>query len=261
MDRAVDGDYQWYSVSSGKEVREHWEEGNPELIDLMKTLTDEEVRVIRRGGHDRQKIFAAFDRATKAEGPTVVLMKTIKGYGMGRGAEGQNIAHQKKQMSAEERIEVGKRLGVPLNDEQMARAEFYKPADDSEEVQYLKMHRERLGSYLPFRDPECRILKAPARTSFESLYAGSGTRAMSSTMALVRILSKLMKDKEIGRYIVPIVPDEARTFGMEGLFPGFGIYSHEGQKYQPVDAKTLVAYKESKDGQILQEGICETGWL
>ena len=259
MDRAVDGDYQWYSVASGQEVRAHWEENNPELIELMKTLTDEEVRVIHRGGHDQRKIFAAFDWARKSTGPTVILVKTIKGYGMGRLAEGKNTAHQKKQMSVEERIEVGKRLGIPLRDEEMARATFYRPPPGSEEMQYLHARRQELGGYLPARKVQCPRLKAPSHESFASLCSGSGKRAMSTTMAMVRILSQLLKNEDIGRYIVPIVPDEARTFGMEGLFPRFGIYSPVGQQYQPVDGQTLLAYRESKDGQILQEGVCEAG--
>nr|WP_067292416.1 pyruvate dehydrogenase (acetyl-transferring), homodimeric type [Marinobacterium profundum] len=259
MDRAVDGDYQFYTVSDGKTVREHWIDGDERLADLMKSLNDDEIRVIRRGGHDRKKVYAAFERAAKNTGrPTVILMKTVKGEGMGASAEGQNTAHQKKQFSAEERIAIGRRFGIPLNDEQLARAELYKPAGESPEAQYLHQHRQQLGGYLPAREVACQRLTAPPLSLFKAATDGS-TREQSTTMAFVRMLAAMLKDKELGQYIVPIVPDEARTFGMESLFKQFGIYSSEGQKYKPVDASSLLPYKEAKDGQLLQEGICEAG--
>lgn len=259
MDRAVDGDYQFYTVSDGRTVREHWIDGDPNLAELMKTLSDDEIRLIRRGGHDRKKIYAAFERATQSAGkPTVILIKTVKGEGMGASAEGQNTAHQKKQFSAVERIAIGRRFGIPMSDEQLAAAELYKPAEESPEGQYLHQHRQTLGGYLPSREVTCQKLSAPPLSLFNSAIEGS-VREQSTTMSFVRMLSLMLRDKEIGKYVVPIVPDEARTFGMESLFKQFGIYSSEGQKYKPVDASSLLPYKEAKDGQLLQEGICEAG--
>ena len=260
MEQAVDGDYQWYSVASGKEVRDHWIKDNPELEALMQTLNDEEIRCIRRGGHDHKKLYAAFEQAAKASGkPTVILVKTIKGYGMGHVAEGHNTAHQKKQLSDEDRLSIGKRLGIPMSDEQLKNAEFYIPDHDSDEAQYLHQQRQTLGGYLPTRNNHYPVFNTPNLDTFSKILTGSQGRAISTTMAFVRVLSTLLKDKAIGNYIVPIVPDEARTFGMEGLFASAGIYSHCGQRYQPVDAGQLLHYKEAQNGQILQEGICETG--
>lgn len=260
MEQAVDGDYQWYSVASGKEVREHWIKDNPELAALMQSLSDEEIRCIRRGGHDHKKLYAAFEQARKNTGkPTAILVKTIKGYGMGESGEGHNTAHQKKQLSDEERQAIAKRLHIPLSDEQIKRADFYIPEDDSELMQYLHQQRQQLGGYLPCREETVQRLPTPTLDNFQQIIKGSGDRAISTTMAFVRLLSQLIKDPEIGRYIVPIVPDEARTFGMEGLFSSAGIYSHCGQRYRPVDAGQILQYREAQDGQVLQEGICETG--
>jgi pyruvate dehydrogenase E1 component len=259
MERAVDGDYQMYSVSSGDEVRAHWVENNQKLIDIMRSLSDEEIRCIRRGGHDHKKIFAAFDQAVKhTGGPTVILIKSIKGYGM-QGYEGSNAVHQKKNLSRDERIDTARRLNIPLDDEAAANAEFYKPAEDSEEIQYLMHQRERLGGAWPSREVNCPKLPTPDIAIFKDQIGGSGDRALSTTMAFVRMLAKLMDHQEIGKYVVPIVPDEARTFGMEALFRKAGIYSAAGQNYRPVDSSTLMPYREAKDGQILQEGICEAG--
>jgi pyruvate dehydrogenase E1 component len=259
MEQAVDGDYQMYSVSSGQEVREHWVGTNQRLAEIMRTLSDEEIRCIRRGGHDQRKIYAAFERAVQSKGqPTAIMIKTIKGYGM-QGYEGSNVVHQKKNLSTEERVETGRRLGIPLSDEELAKAEFYRPPDDSEEMRYLRTHRQALGGALPERKVECPTLPGPDLELFREQLDGSGERAVSTTMAFVRMLGKLLQDDELGRYIVPIVPDEARTFGMEGLFRRAGIYSSDGQKYKPVDSSTLMPYREAKDGQILQEGICEVG--
>jgi pyruvate dehydrogenase E1 component len=259
MEQAVDGDYQMYSVATGPEVRAHWVGDNQKLADIMSILSDEEIRVIRRGGHDHHKIYAAFDKAAKtADRPTVILIKTIKGYGM-QGYEGSNAVHQKKNLSREERIDTAKRLGIPLSNDEAGRAESYRPAEDSEELRYLRERRAELGGPWPAREVDCPALAPPELTIFKDQLAGSGDRELSTTMAFVRMLAKLLDHTELGRYVVPIVPDEARTFGMEALFRKSGIYSFEGQKYRPVDSTTLMPYREAQDGQILQEGICEAG--
>ena len=259
MEQAVDGDYQMYSVSSGPEVRAHWNGTDARLADIMRILSDEEIRGIKRGGHDQRKIYAAFQRAMQSSGrPTAILIKTIKGYGM-QGYEGSNVVHQKKNLSVGERQETARRLGIPLSDEASARADFYRPAADSAELRYLAEHRSSLGGSWPERIVDCPPLPAPDLALFQEQLAGSGDRALSTTMAFVRMLSKLLDHPALGRYVVPIVPDEARTFGMEALFRKAGIYSSEGQKYRPVDSSTLMPYREATDGQILQEGICEAG--
>ena len=260
MEQAVDGDYQFYTVSPGDVVREHWVEDIPELAQLMDSLDDEEIRTIKRGGHDHQKIYAAYQQAMAVTGkPCVILLKTVKGDGLGPKAEGRNTVHQKKYLSPEERHELAHRLDIPLGDDAIERADFYWPPEDSEEVLYLKARREALGGYLPTRNVRCERLKPPPLSMFSDMLEGSGKREVSTTMAVVRMLQRLLRDKRIGRYVVPIVPDEARTFGMDGLFPRAGIFSPEGQRYRPVDAGTIAPYHEAEDGQILQEGICETG--
>ncbi|MEJ2088949.1 MAG: pyruvate dehydrogenase (acetyl-transferring), homodimeric type, partial [Gammaproteobacteria bacterium] len=262
MEQAVDGDYQMYTVSPGDAVREHWVETSPALKELMKTLTDEEIRSIKRGGQDHQKIYAAFERAANVSGkPCVVLLKTVKGDGLGPGSEGSNTVHQKKYLSPAERKELAKRFDIPLTEEEVLKASFYKPADDSEEMRYLLERRRELGGFLPERRVSCEKLEPPDLELFTDLIAGTGDsgREVSTTMVIVRMLAKLLRDKRLGRYIVPIVPDEARTFGMDGLFPQAGIYSPRGQQYRPVDAGPIAPYREAEDGQILQEGICETG--
>ena len=259
MDRAVDGDYQFYTVSDGETVRNHWIEDDPRLEALMKTLSDEQIRCIKRGGHDRNKVYAAFEKALVRNGkPTVMLIKTVKGEGMGASAEGQNTAHQKKHLTDQERIDMGRRFNIPLSDQELAAAKLYKPAEDSPVMQYLHQQRQKLNGYLPKRSVPDTLLQAPSLKNFEKITAGT-KREQSTTMAFVRMLSILLKDSTIGKFVVPIVPDEARTFGMESLFNQFGIYSSEGQKYKPVDSSSLLPYKEMKDGQLLQEGICETG--
>ena len=259
MEQAVDGDYQYYTVSGGDRVREHWVENTPALRDLMKTLTDEEIRTIKRGGHDRRKVYAAFREARQTTGkPVVVLLKTVKGDGLGPRAEGRNTVHQKKVLNIEERLALAERLEIPLDRAAIERADFYRPAADTPEMQYLMARRAALGGVLPVRRARFPRPPAPARETFAEFFAGND-RPASTTMVMVRLLAKLLRDPGIGKFIVPIVPDEARTFGMDGLFPQAGIYSPDGQRYTPVDAGTLVPYREAKDGQILQEGICETG--
>ncbi len=260
MEQAVDGDYQMYTVSPGDVVREHWVEDNPALKDLMSALTDEEIRSIKRGGHDHKKIYAAFKEAQEVTGkPCVLLLKTVKGYGLGPSVEGRNTVHQKKYLRPDERVELAERLRIPLAQEEIERAAFYRPPDDSDEVRYLQTRRAALGGPLPARQVFCPKLAPPPLGLFQDMLDGTGERAVSTTMAMVRMLQKLLRDKKIGRYVVPIVPDEARTFGMDGLFPQAGIYSPAGQHYKPVDAGTIAPYREAEDGQILQEGICETG--
>jgi pyruvate dehydrogenase E1 component len=259
MEAATDGDYQYLSVSSGDVQRDLWVEDNEALAGLMNTLTDAEVQQIKRGGQDPKKIFAAYQHALgSSERPTVILVKSVKGYGLGAG-QGQNTAHQKKQLSLEERRQLASDCDIPLSEEDVERMAFYRPPEDSPELQYLREHRERLGGYLPARDVQCEALPTLGLEVFKEQLDGSGERAISTTMAVVRILSKLLRDEVMGRYVVPIVPDEARTFGLEALFKAAGIYSVTGQQYTPVDGATLLPYKEARDGQILQEGICETG--
>ncbi len=260
MEQAVDGDYQMYTVSPGDVVREHWVENTPKLIDLMKTLSDEEIRTIKRGGHDHRKIYAAYQEARQVEGkPCVILVKTVKGDGLGPEAAGHNTVHQKKYLTPEERTDLAKRFSIPLSDAEVQAAALYRPPDDSDEIQYLLARRKQLGGFTPVRQVNCRTLTPPPLEFFSDMLEGSNGRAVSTTMSVVRMLQRLLRHEDLGKYIVPIVPDEARTFGMDGLFPQAGIYSPEGQHYQPVDAGTIAPYREKKDGQILQEGICETG--
>ena len=258
MDECLDGDYQMYSVLPGDVQREHWVEGNPKLEQMMNSLTDDEVRAIKRGGQDQKKIYAAFARASAAQDkPTVILVKTVKGDSM--GAQGKNTAHQYKNMSAEERVKIAAELDIPLTEEQAANAEFYRPADDAPEIAYLRGQRAINGGWVPNRHVDCATLDVPEIAAFAEFLKGGGKREVSSTMVMVRLLSAMLRMPELGRYVVPIVPDEARTFGMDGLFKVAGIYAHEGQKYRPVDADSLLPYREASDGQILQEGICEVG--
>ncbi|MCY3689231.1 MAG: pyruvate dehydrogenase (acetyl-transferring), homodimeric type [Gammaproteobacteria bacterium] len=257
MEECLDGDYQRYSVLPGDRQRELWVAGNPELEAMMDALTDEQVREIKRGGQDAVKLHAAYDRAIRSDKPVVVLVKTVKGDGVA-GAAGSNAAHQKKNISPEQRVEIARSLGIPLSDEEARRAAYFRPPDTSPEVRYLKERRQALGGVLPARNSDCASLEAPPLEMFKSLLERID-KPHSTTLCLVRILSILMRDKSLKRYIVPIVPDEARTFGLEGLFRIAGIFSLQGQHYTPVDADTAIAYREAEDGQILQEGICETG--
>lgn len=260
MEQAVDGDYQMYTVSPGNAVREHWVENSPRLVELMKTLSDEEIQTIKRGGHDHRKLYAAYHHAMSVEGkPCVILAKTVKGDGLGPSVAGRNTVHQKKHLTPDERHDLAHRFDIPLSEESIERADFYMPPQDSPEIQYLNKCRERLGGPVPYRHVQCPTLNAPDLDFFQDMVRGTGERSISTTMSVVRMLQRLLRHKEIGRYVVPIVPDEARTFGMDGLFPQAGIYSPAGQVYQPVDAGTIAPYREAEDGQILQEGICEAG--
>jgi pyruvate dehydrogenase E1 component len=260
MEEAVDGDYQMYSAQPGDVQREHWVEDIPELKALMDSLTDEEIRTIKRGGQDHKKIYAAYADAVATVGkPTVIIAKTVKGDGMGATSQGRNTVHQKKNLSREERVDYARRLGIPLDEEQAAAAAFHHPGEDSEELRSLRARRAALGGPVPQRRVECPELAPPPLDYFAEQLRGSGEREISTTMAVVRMLGRLLKHPELGRFVVPIVPDEARTFGMDGLFAQAGIYSPAGQVYSPVDANTIAPYREAEDGQILQEGICETG--
>ncbi|MCI0446413.1 pyruvate dehydrogenase (acetyl-transferring), homodimeric type [bacterium] len=260
MDEVVDGWYLKYTVEPGSFIREHFFGAHPKLLEMVKDLSDEQLAKLRRGGHDPQKVYTAYKAAVEHKGsPTVILAKTIKGYGLGESGEGKNITHQQKKLNEDELREFRTRFGIPISDKEIANAPFYVPEANSPEINYLREKREKLGGYLPERKVTSPSFKTPSESLFEEFYKGTEGREVSSTMVFVRLLSKLLKDKEIGDLIVPIVPDEARTFGMESLFRQVGIYSHVGQLYEPVDAASLLYYKESEDGQILEEGITEAG--
>ncbi|MDO9635285.1 MAG: pyruvate dehydrogenase (acetyl-transferring), homodimeric type [Paludibacter sp.] len=260
MGEVVDGQSQKFSIASGDYVRNEFFGVDPDLLDMVSHLTDEQIRKMKRGGHDPEKVFAAYDAAVHHKGqPTVILANTIKGYGLGESGEGKNITHSQKKLNEDELKEFRTRFGIPISDDEVAKAPFYKLPEDSPEMQYLKKHRTNLGGYVPERRVDVRPIKTPPEEVFAEFYEGSDGRELSTTMAFVRLLTKLLKDKEIGKLIVPIVPDEARTFGMESLFRQLGIYSHVGQLYEPVDKELLLYYKEAQDGQILEEGITEAG--
>jgi pyruvate dehydrogenase E1 component len=260
MDEVVDGQYQKYSVSDGAFIREDFFGKSPQLLKLVEHLGDEELRKMNRGGHDTQKVYAAYKAAVEHKGsPTVILAKTIKGYGLGESGEGKNITHQQKKLNEEELRRFRTRFGIPINDDDVAEAPFYRPPDDSPEMIYLHERRQALNGYIPARQVRCEPLMAPPEKLFSKFYEGSGERKISTTRAFVDILEKLLRDKRLGQYIVPIVPDEARTFGMDKLFRRVGIYSHVGQLYDPVDSNELLYYKEAVNGQILEEGITEAG--
>jgi len=260
MMEVVDGEYQKYKVAGGSYIRKHFFGKYPELLEMVKNYSDERLVKLRRGGHDPEKVYAAYKAAIEFHGkPTVILAKTIKGYGLGEAGEGRNISHNQKKLNEEELREFRSRFGIPISDDDVANAPFYKPADDSPELQYLRERREALRGYLPARSQTKIALETPTLEGYEEFLGGSKGKPMSTTMAFVRLLSKLLRDKNIGKRIVPIVPDESRTFGMEGLFRQCGIYAHSGQLYEPVDSEQLLYYKEAKDGQILEEGITEAG--
>ena len=260
MGEVVDGQYQKYAVESGAYFREHFFGTDPRLLDMVKHMSDDQLKRLRLGGHDPTKVFNAYKRATETKGqPTVILARTIKGYGMGEAGEGKNITHQQKKMNDADLRSFRTRFGIPISDEQIADAPFYRPPEDSPELQYIRERRKALGGSVPARTVRVEPLKVGLDALFEEFSKGTEGRKASTTMVFVRILTKLLRDKEIGNLIVPIVPDEARTFGMESLFRAVGIYSHIGQKYEPVDMDTLLYYKEAQDGQILEEGITEAG--
>ena len=261
MGEVVDGDYQKYTVEPGEYLRKHFFGAYPQLLDMVKHLSDEQLQKLRLGGHDPKKVYAAYKAAVDHKGsPTVILARTIKGYGLGEAGEGRNITHQQKKLNEEEVRGFRSRFGVPLSDEDVVEAPFYKLPDDNPDMIYLHQRRRDLGGYLPERSAACSPLKwSSGEEVFREFYEGTEGREASTTMAFVRMLSKMLRDKEIGKLIVPIVPDEARTFGMEALFRQVGIYSHVGQLYEPVDRDTLLYYREAKDGQILEEGITEAG--
>ena len=260
MGDVVDGQYQKYAVESGAYFREHFFGTDPRLLELVSHLSDEQLKRLRLGGHDPVKVYAAYKAAVEHKGqPTVILARTIKGYGLGEAGEGRNVTHQQKKLNEKELREFRSRFHIPIKDEEIAEAPFYRPSDDSTELQYLRERRTALGGFVPTRKRQAAPVNPPDDSVFEEFYKGTEGRKASTTMVFVRMLSKLMRDKEIGELVVPIVPDEARTFGMESLFRAVGIYSHVGQKYEPVDMDTLLYYKEAQDGQILEEGITEAG--
>jgi pyruvate dehydrogenase E1 component len=262
MGEVVDGEYQKYTVESGAYIREHFFGKYPQLLKLVENYSDEQLRKLARGGHDPQKVYTAFQAAVdNRNSPTVILAATIKGYGLGEAGEGRNITHQQKKLNEEELLEFRTRFGIPISDEECVELPFHKPAEESREITYLKERRKELGGSLPARRTEYTPLTAPPRDAFKDFFKGSGKDSVSTTMSMVLILRRLLQDKNLGKWIVPIIPDEARTFGMDAFFKPFGIYSNVGQLYEPVDAKTLLAYREAKNGQILEEGITEAGAL
>ncbi len=260
MEEAVDGEYQTFKSRDADYVRENFFGAYPELKDRVAGMSDAEIWALNRGGHSPRKVYAAYHAAMHHEGqPTVILAKTIKGYGMGRAGEAQNITHQAKKMNEAALLAFRDRFGVPLSDEQARDAVFYRPPDDSSEMTYLRERRAALGGSLPARHADVAPVEVPPLSAFDPLLKGSGERSISTTMAFVRALGALVRDKGIGRHVVPIVPDESRTFGMEGMFRQLGIFSQVGQLYSPEDAEQLMYYREDKKGQILEEGITEAG--
>ncbi|MCI0653149.1 MAG: pyruvate dehydrogenase (acetyl-transferring), homodimeric type, partial [Methylococcaceae bacterium] len=262
MEEAVDGEYQNYKARDGAYVREHFFGKYPELLALVANLSDDDVWRLNRGGHDPHKVYAAYKAAVEHTGqPTVILAKTVKGYGMGSAGEGLNTTHSQKKMALAEIRAFRDRFRIPIPDDQLEELPFYKPAEDSPEMKYIRERREALGGYLPSRRQDAPPLQVPGLEIFDTLTKDSGDHAISTTMVYVRILNTLLRDQNIGKMIVPIIADEARTFGMEGLFRQYGIYSSVGQLYEPVDAGQISFYREDRQGQILEEGITEAGAL
>jgi pyruvate dehydrogenase E1 component len=260
MGELVDGEYQKLVVESGAYVRQHFFGSDPRLLQLVEPLSDDALRRLRLGGHDPRKVYAAYKAAVEHKGsPTVILARTIKGYGLGEAGEGKNVTHQQKKLNEDELRVFRERFAVPVAEEDCIEVPFYRPPDDSPELQYLHARRAELGGYVPQRSVRAEPLVADHDELFKEFLEGSDSREVSTTMAFVGMLRKMLKDPEIGKLVVPIVPDEARTFGMESLFRTVGIYSSVGQRYEPVDVNTLLYYKEAKDGQILEEGITEAG--
>ncbi len=261
MGEIVDGQYQKYVGMPGSYAREHFFGKYPELLELAKNLSDEKLETMRRGGHDPEKVYAAYKAAVEHKGqPTVILAKTIKGYGLGEAGEGRMIAHNQKKMNEDELLEFRTRFGIPISDEEVGKAPFYRPSENSTEMKYMKQRRAELGGPVPSRPTEHPLIDVPAFEDYSKQVLRDCGKEISTTQGVVRLLSRLCSDKKIGNNIVPIVPDESRTFGMEGMFKQVGIYSHVGQLYEPVDSDNKLAfYKEAKDGQLLEEGITEAG--
>ena len=260
MNEGIDGESQNYITRGGKYVRENFFGKYPELAKLVEKYTDEQLEKMKRGGHDPEKVYAAFKAAIEhKDAPTVILAKTVKGYGLGEAGEGKNITHSQKKLNEDELKEFRTRFSIPISDDEIAKMPFFRPSEDSAEIRYIKERRKVLGGYVPKRVVKAAPLKAPSEELFQEFFTGTEGREVSTTMVFVRILAKLMKDKEVGHLVVPIVPDEARTFGMESLFRQVGIYAHTGQLYEPVDKDIFLYYKEAKNGQILEEGITEAG--
>ncbi|HEV2972683.1 MAG TPA: pyruvate dehydrogenase (acetyl-transferring), homodimeric type [Pirellulales bacterium] len=260
MGEVVDGEYQKYNVMPGSYIREQFFGKYPELLEMVSHLSDEKLKKLRRGGHDPEKVYAAYKAAVECKGkPTVILAKTIKGYGLGEVGEGRNATHQQKKLNEDELREFRSRFGIPISDDEVAKAPFYRPADDSPEMKYLHERRQSLGGYVPGRPMVPLPLKTPKLAEYKAFIDKSVGREISTTTGVVSLMGTLLRDKKIGKFIVPIVPDESRTFGMEALITQCGIYSHAGQLYEPVDSGQLVYYREATDGQILEEGITEAG--
>ena len=260
MGEIVDGQYQKYVAMPGSYIREHFFGHYPELLELVKNYSDEKLVRMRRGGHDPEKVYAAYKAACDHKGqPTVILAKTIKGYGLGEAGESRNIAHNQKKLNEKELLEFRTRFGIPISDEDVGKAPFYKPSEDSVEMKYLKERRAALGGPVPSRPSAIPRMEVPRLEDYRKVIDQGNEKEISTTMGVVRLLGNLVRDKKIGKNIVPIVPDESRTFGMEGMFKEIGIYAHAGQLYEPVDSGSLSYYKEAKDGQLLEEGITEAG--
>ncbi len=260
MEETIDGEYQACKAKGGAYTREHFFGKYPETRELVADMSDEDIWRLNRGGHDPHKVYAAYAEAVEWVGrPTVILAKTVKGYGMGEAGEGQNITHSQKKMGEDALTAFRDRFNIPVTDEEIPEAPFYKFPEDSEEMQYMRASREKLGGYMPVRSDSAKPLIVPGLEIFDALLKDSGDREISTTMAFVRMLSSLTRDKNIGQNIVPIVPDEARTFGMEGMFRQLGIYSSKGQLYEPMDSDQVMYYREDIKGQILEEGINEAG--
>ncbi|MGD9903448.1 MAG: pyruvate dehydrogenase (acetyl-transferring), homodimeric type [Vicinamibacterales bacterium] len=260
MGEIVDGEYQKYAVESGAYVRKHFWGADPALLEMVEHLSDEQLKKLTLGGHDPIKVFNAFKRATDTKGqPSVVLARTIKGYGIGEAGEGKNVTHNQKKMNDREVMEFRTRFGIPISDDEVANAPFYRPPADSVEAKYIAERRQAMFGAVPARRERAEPIAADLSEAFAEFLTGTEGRTASTTMVFVRMLSKLLREESIGKLVVPIVPDEARTFGMEALFRQVGIYAHAGQLYEPVDRDTLLYYKEAEDGQILEEGINEAG--
>ena len=260
MTEAVDGEYQAFKAKGGAYVREKFFGKYPELKELVANMTDADIWKLNRGGHDPHKVYSAYHAAVRSKGkPTVIIAKTIKGYGMGSSGESMNTTHQQKKLDEKDLLYYRDRFDVPLTDQQVKNIEYYRPSDSSKEIKYLKNCRMKLGGNIPKRTTSAKSIKTPSMDIFENFMKSTGDKEMSTTMVLVRMLANLLRDKNVAKRLVPIIPDEARTFGMEGFFQKIGIYAHEGQKYEPVDSEQLSSYREDKSGQVLQEGITEAG--